>query len=408
MYIIVVFIVLAILVILLAIRYLRINADVLSREEFKIAADKRAEKLDRADPFITCDYCGTVIDTRIHRKCPNCGASYGEDKQWENRHNADQAWIDENARMTSNMQKRKAAATASQKTKALRYVIVVFVCLCVMTAVMIFASQYFHRSESRKDESVNENEYEHYVRANYHVLNNSTILDHDGFTIRITGFYQDKRGNTYSPIKIEFTVENNTSEKQRISISSVGINGLAGQTYLFVYDVFDPGTTVFYEKLYFVPENMISEIVFDHISLYKNDVYSNIYTVPEPVKIKTSAVLTEDKIQPEGNLIYTNEMVDVYSQDSENHSGYRLWIQNKSANDLIVEGRDLRIDGEKLDHAGLYKKTIPGEYLFYESSIRTYDEAFEGYENKKVELSLSFHCEKDPALDFSTGYIELK
>lgn len=404
-----IFIVLLILVILLALQYWKIHTDALSREEFRIAAQLQTQKLKKEDPKITCDYCGTVIDTRIQKKCPNCGAPYGEDKEWSSRHVIHNSWINKNAKLTTNGKKRKASVEAGQKTKALRYAIVTLVCFIIMLIALIAAGTYFSmRTVSRRDESVNQNDYEHYIAANYHVLNNSTIFEHDDFTIRITGFYQDKKGDSYSPLKIEFTVENNTSKKQRVSMSSNSVNGLSGQTNLFIYDVFDPGTTVFYEKLYFVPGNVISEMVFDRISVQEEDTFINSYTTSDLIRVKTDAVMTEDTIQPEGNLIYTNDMVDVYSQDTEQHTGYKLWIQNKSSNDLKVDCKDLRVDGEKISYYGIYDLTIPGGYLFYENHLRIADEVFEGYENKKVELSLSFHCEKDPSLDFSTGYVELK
>ena len=30
---------------------------------------------------IYCDYCGTQIETSIHKNCPNCGGSYGTDEE---------------------------------------------------------------------------------------------------------------------------------------------------------------------------------------------------------------------------------------------------------------------------------------------------------------------------------------
>ena len=71
MFAVIMIVVLVVVIIVLLIRYMRINADVLSREEFKIAADRKADKLKREDPIITCDYCGSTIDTRIHTHCPN-------------------------------------------------------------------------------------------------------------------------------------------------------------------------------------------------------------------------------------------------------------------------------------------------------------------------------------------------
>ena len=317
-------------------------------------------------------------------------------------------WVDDQAHISAEIQRKKAEVKSAPTAKGLRYSIVTLVCFLVFVASLITASLVFsNRSESRKDEDVNENSYDHYVRSNYHVIGDETIFEHDGLSIKITGFYEESRTSSFSPMKIEFTVENNTGEKQRVVMKTAGMNGISDHYYLFVYDTFDPGTTVFYEKAYNVPGNAISEIIFNRISMESKD-YTKRYEVKDCIRVKTSAVVEDIDIEPEGNLIYSSDLVDVYSKDTEDHRGYSLYVQNKSEHDFTIDSDNMLIDGKKIDYNVIYDMAVPAGYLFHEEHIRVHDESFDGYENKEVKISISFKCDKDPSLDFSTGYIELK
>lgn len=36
------------------------------------------------DTIITCDYCGSKVDTSKHATCPHCGGPYWDDAEWKN------------------------------------------------------------------------------------------------------------------------------------------------------------------------------------------------------------------------------------------------------------------------------------------------------------------------------------
>ena len=57
MFAVIMIVVLVVVIIVLLIRYMRINADVLSREEFKIAADRKADKLKVIESLHLRTYC---------------------------------------------------------------------------------------------------------------------------------------------------------------------------------------------------------------------------------------------------------------------------------------------------------------------------------------------------------------
>ena len=67
-------IILLIVIIFLVIKYLYVQAKILSSREFRKTAEKKSAVMQVYDPQITCDYCGYIINTAKDSKCPNCGA----------------------------------------------------------------------------------------------------------------------------------------------------------------------------------------------------------------------------------------------------------------------------------------------------------------------------------------------
>lgn len=63
------------------VQYVKVKNQLLGEKEVRDAAKKEVSKLRYKDPIISCDYCGSKIDTRKHRVCPGCGASYYRDEE---------------------------------------------------------------------------------------------------------------------------------------------------------------------------------------------------------------------------------------------------------------------------------------------------------------------------------------
>lgn len=53
--------------------------------EYRNFANTRTDHTDRkaSDTIITCDYCGSQIDTSQHTTCPHCGGPYWDNVQWK-------------------------------------------------------------------------------------------------------------------------------------------------------------------------------------------------------------------------------------------------------------------------------------------------------------------------------------
>ena len=67
-------IIILIVIIALIIKYIYVQAHILSSKEFRKTAEKKASKIKINTADITCDYCGCLINTKEHKVCPNCGA----------------------------------------------------------------------------------------------------------------------------------------------------------------------------------------------------------------------------------------------------------------------------------------------------------------------------------------------
>ncbi|MBQ9031610.1 MAG: hypothetical protein IJ106_09200 [Parasporobacterium sp.] len=52
------------------------------RQEEQSQAEERS-----SSPFITCEYCGSLIDTSKHSVCDHCGGSYWDNEEWKNLRN---------------------------------------------------------------------------------------------------------------------------------------------------------------------------------------------------------------------------------------------------------------------------------------------------------------------------------
>ena len=63
----------------------RTKRDYLGRNAVRKITEQAVESSLKTQTHLTCDYCGCVIDTTRYKTCPQCGATYGEDREWKNR-----------------------------------------------------------------------------------------------------------------------------------------------------------------------------------------------------------------------------------------------------------------------------------------------------------------------------------
>ena len=122
---------------------------------------------------ITCDYCGTLIDTDKYRSCPNCGGAYGNDheviKEKEKLDRADDLYFEkkelENDRIRIENKNLMTNSAANSKTvqNAAKFMslgcLLPIITICVtFVIVMIFAIAAV--SSERKAESSSSKTYQ--------------------------------------------------------------------------------------------------------------------------------------------------------------------------------------------------------------------------------------------------------
>ena len=126
-------------IIFTAIRYFLAYARLTSHKSFEKEAKLRTARLSYEDPVITCDYCGSKINTVSDRGCPSCGATYFRDKEWILRHQTDAKWVDANAEETADAEISRSYADARKQWKLLRMLLIIF-SAALAAHIIIFVS----------------------------------------------------------------------------------------------------------------------------------------------------------------------------------------------------------------------------------------------------------------------------
>lgn len=415
------FLVFAILVIYLAVeifRYFKVKANAFSQKEVRKAANNHAEKLTYIDPVITCDYCGSKIDTSKHNVCPQCGGPYDKDKEWLLRHVPEEEFIEDGTREVIAAREKKAAEESEKILKRIRIMIAI---LGTLTSIFVISFFIFGiiaiKTKYRRSEEVNEKSYETYIPADYQVSGDGVLYDSDDVKISLTGFYIEENkfdDETYEyvgSVKMSLHIENNRNEGINVLLTSNAYNGLASENYpMYSYAAYRPGSYDVYETISKVPMQQIHELIFDKVEVNgRKSEFSG--KNEKPVVIETTSDYKQEIICEDGNLLFSNDYADVfckYEQDEYNE-GYRLYIVNKSGKGYVINGRNTRVDGNDDILYGFYDEYLPVGYVFRTQVYHALKdvETYADLRDHKVEINIVFKCAEDPTYSFETPYMEL-
>ena len=414
---------LIIYLIILAFRYKSVKANAFSRKEMEEAAHRQANKLSYKDPMITCDYCGAKIDTRKHKVCPQCGAAFDQDREWTQRHDAGDRFIDEGTREIVAEREKKSKEESQKILNRMKKTMALLGILIGGLIVLAIVVEFINKQTSyRRTEKIGDSYYtKDYIPADFEVDGDGLIFDQDGMRIWVTGFYVDPEtsedtylGEAYTGnVAVEFRLENHTKYDYNVCISCESFDGIThgDSSGIFTYDTFKHGDdVVFYERLDDVPLQKVSEMVFEDIHMYCDGDAPSLQS-EAPVKIHTTAKTDFQPDLGDANLVFTNDYVDIYAKLDENDDRYyHLFIQNKTEELYSVSAEDqMFVDGEVYEASSIYRSALPGGYIFVDRYNRPRNTGEEELHltGREVQMGFAFRCEHDPRLDFSTGYIEL-
>ncbi len=411
-------VILVIIIISLIIRYVYVQANILSSKEFRKTAEKKSAKMRIKNPQITCDYCGCIINTDKEKKCPNCGAVYGDDKELKHRYKVDEAAVEKMADAAAKDAVSRAHKEGLETLKHIRIAIivllVVFVLMVVYSEIMDRrTSTYTNTSKYRGNEVVKDYNYKEYTLIDSPDV---TVFDQDGVTVRIVSIYADTTNGEYNDqdysYRVGFTLKNKRKEPVRFTLKCVGINGRCKyRDYIYTSSEFRGNSEVtYYESVYGEWFDSIDEMVIGEVGRRNEEGDNYEKTSMETFKLNDEGytVITKDK--DKGSVIFANDKIRIRSIEKENSEyGYELWIDNISEKNYYIDDTNMKIDGEACNSYVLYNSGLPAGYTLHHDSVNGLGDEFRKRSaDSKVEVSFSLSDPVDPSNDFSTGYIELK
>ncbi len=405
---------LIIAIVVLTIKYIRINAHVLSRDEFHSAALKRAAKLEREDPIISCDYCGAKIDTRVNKVCPQCGASFSTDEEWKIRHAENKEWIERNSKKFAASKLKEATRQSAKTARGLKITIMALVTFVVALSIfaVIFDRYLKERHRFQDNEILNQNSYESYVKTEYEVDGDNTIFDKNGVKVSLTGFYvsdydyeDEIMGEPCGRVKLEYVVENKSDYDVRVSFRGVCVNGISSDG-IFHYEWYrKKSKTTLYEELYKVRGKKVKDISFNQISLFYDDYDRNTF-IDGMVRFSTTADYTYNMPELKGDLKYENteKGIKIFTNPSDDGRGYDLYVSNESDINYEMTSSDLTINGETDQYNQILEDPLIGNSVY---AGRIMSIKYDSIIGKELTFSMSFTSTEDPSKNFATGYINI-
>lgn len=354
---------------------------------------------------IICDYCGSVIDTSRHDRCPGCGAAYGSDKEWKEQNQSGRPTDVSGAGKSGSENNGEGKSKRKKFWTVLLFSVTVAAVLLATAGIVMKISE---KGDYTRSGKLNEFEYEHYERVDYSIQSGGVIFDRDGVRISAEGIYLDE--DEYSRnLKIGYVIENGSGKDIQLSFRRIGINGLADTgSSGYMYGHFRRGSSVtLYDWIYNADDVNLREIIFSGISFYSDDGKIS-YESTGCTAVTTDCGEPKEIDVPEIDPVYDNNGITVINAGKSGNS-FEIWVINSTDDNFFVTSSDIRVNGERVNSYGLYNEVLPAGYIMKSQSLWSYDEAFrDARKGDSVEVSLSFRCEEDPSADFSTGYFRVR
>lgn len=409
---------LVIALIVQTVRYLRAKSGIYSKAKVREAAWNQANHLSYQDPVITCDYCGTKFDTRVHKVCPHCGGAFDEDEEWTARHAVEEKFVDEGARAVMEEQERRAMEEAQVHLKKMRRLLVVLgVFIAVIVGLMVVAIQREKAELYLKNQELNDREYITYTQAPYEVAEGEVLVNRDDFTWKVIGFYDsdDEEESAWGEshrMRVGFEIDNRTNQDLKVVLQGTVINGVARQDgYCFLYGVVRRNSKVtVYEDMHNVPASAIKDIRWSEVKVYDKN-YNDFYRNESYLTTTTTADIADVSIDFEHmentKQIFSNNKMDIYAHyipDEYSNQRYQYYVVNKTDYDFLMQCENTTVNGKTDVFFDMRDEPVPSHGYFvtgpYWASGEDIDLA-----TAEISMNMSFNCNEDPTQDFSTGYM---
>ena len=370
----------------------------------KNAVEQIAKNAARAalknETKITCDYCGFVIDTKIHKVCPQCGASYGTDQEWQGRREVDQAQMDQKIQDGIQRNKNTVKRLNANRMKKATFLII------AISAFIVFAVAIVLLAFGTKTVNLNRSEEvrEGYVKANY-AFTDPVVIDNEDLTVELGDiYYRDDSylEKTQMSYMIEVRIQNHTGKNGKLTIYAPAANNRCIPEILYESVGYKNEIIRFLDiPSYYLGDEYLKKIVLNNIR-FMDKQYNEVVNIPEFLTFETDADMELEPAEPIGDVLFEkNGLIFSIQRTDED---YWFYVTNTSQQDFGVRTYASLVNGktDKLWVDG----TIPSGCRD-EANILSRIHLDEEEELSEIKIQLECNCYSAPQESFVTDYIEL-
>lgn len=400
----------------LVLKLFEVNIGIFGRKKYKRNAKKRAADMRYSEPVITCDSCGSDIDTSLYKVCPHCGAAYDIDKEWQSRHavDTDSEYSDADEYVEKQFKESKKASekTIKEIKRALIH-IAVFVVFCVALVLLVYFG-----SDEVPDKNIFQTQTAETVSYTSTVSGDNVVFDCELAKVSIVGFRKSEN-DTHKTV-VDFLVENKTGKELRIHIRCEGVN----------YSLSEYPETIY---LFHDGQEKTSELS-DEISVSKWDIVRNISLRLEDIYDENDMILDNDTAENKypskqfitnegekfkgfstyfGSNMYSENGLNVFRTTDYNNR-ILLIFKNESDKEFYIIPYSLKVNGAETSFKTMPFDVIsvPPEYYYTCANTDSYQLYEKSEDSDSVEISFiysdtSFDNPDKERKQYNTDYIEI-
>lgn len=364
----------------------------LGKDAVKDIAEKAAEASLKTKTVLTCDYCGFVTDTTKYKVCPQCGAPYGEDREWQDRTSVDekQMRIRISSAIAENRDRLKSLNAA--RMKRVRNILIAFGAVTAIFVVMLGIGL----ATAVKDKNRSDTADGEYVAAGYS-FTDKLIGDNGGIRVEFGDIYvkrENYTGEQKTSYEIEVRFMNPEKKKGTLVLYLAAANSKCFDG-IFYEEVGAKEEIVRILELpyYCFGDDVLKTLVIYDARFSGND-YDQIIFQKEAKTFETDADYSVQDLQIKGDIILVNHNLS-FSLYRESGRTY-LQITNTGDDDYNITTYTPKAD-EDSERIWIH--------VFVPARCQYEDELTEPGEGEEQILQLECECYSRPDISFITDSI---
>jgi len=376
----------------------------LGKDAVNTIARNAAEKARQKDKILTCDYCGAKIDTTVHTVCPQCGAAYGKDKEWLNRHKVDPAAMDRH--IQKGLAKNKAAVTELNASRMKRVVILL---ICIASAVVFLVTIAIFASSVRTARlNSSEKIPDDYVKTDYQFVD-PVLCDNENIKLELgniycrTDHFLDEDRYDY---KIEVLISNKTGKEGTVDIDLAAANGKCTYTSLLYEKVGGKGdvTRLLDLRNYNFGDEAIKNLAFAEIRFMDRQ-YNELFRQSSITNVETTSTYVPEEIKVKGDILFEKNgiVVSCFRGGKDNEQNF-IQFTNTGTYNYKMRTYASIVNGD-VDRLWIDYYIPAGCQALTDLNYQIYLPDNEVLESAQIQLE--FKCEEHPEQNFVTDYLTL-